>query len=358
MIKFSIITVVYNARNTIERTINSVLNQNYENTEYIIIDGGSTDGTIDVIQKYIDRLTVFVSEKDNGIFDAMNKGVGYASGDVIGFINSDDWYHSDVFYRINELFRVDDFDIICGSFQNVIDGELATIEKASKPSDKIRVFFPYCHQAIFAKHDLFSKVGLFDLKYRLGADYDWILRCYLDGAKIKTTDIIIACFSKNGRSMGDFSTGLKECKAIALKHDKNFKSKHKEIINDYYDNRIAFIDALTTLENNNENKVSISDKYYWDKGCFIWGTGIWGIRAARALLMLKINILGFIDSYKSRDSVFGIDVFKPETVNKDSLVIIAAPDYYDEIRNSALIHGFASCNIVSVFELFKETRNV
>ena len=358
MIKFSIITVVYNARNTIEKTINSVLNQNYENTEYIIIDGGSTDGTIDVIQKYKDRLAVFVSEKDRGIFDAMNKGVGYASGDVIGFINSDDWYNNDVFSKINESFMIKDFDILCGSFQNVINGEMATIEKASKPDDRIRVFFPYCHQAIFAKRYLFNKVGLFDLKYRLGADYNWVLRCYLNGAVIKTTDIIIAYFSKNGRSMGNFSMGLRECKAIALEQDKNYKSEYKEKICDYYDKRIVFIDALTNLENGEKINVYFNDEYDWEKGCFIWGTGIWGIRVAKALQMMKLSVLGFIDSNKSRDFVCDIEVFTPETVRKDVLIIIAAPDYHDEIKSCALKQGFNSNNIMSVFDLFKETINV
>ena len=91
--KVSIITVVYNGAKTIEHTIQSVLNQSYKNIEYIIIDGLSTDGTQKIIEKYIDSISYFVSEKDNGLYDAMNKGIQKATGSMIGIINSDDWYN-------------------------------------------------------------------------------------------------------------------------------------------------------------------------------------------------------------------------------------------------------------------------
>ena len=90
--KVSIITVCYNSAKTIEHTIKSVAGQDYGNIEYIIIDGGSTDGTLDIIDRYKDKISVLVSEPDEGIYDAMNKGISIASGELIGMINSDDWY--------------------------------------------------------------------------------------------------------------------------------------------------------------------------------------------------------------------------------------------------------------------------
>lgn len=95
MIKVSIITVVYNGVKNIEQTIKSVLHQTYSNIEYIVIDGGSTDGSLDIIKKYSDSISYWVSEADKGIYDAMNKGISKATGDLIGIINSDDWYEPD-----------------------------------------------------------------------------------------------------------------------------------------------------------------------------------------------------------------------------------------------------------------------
>lgn len=95
-LKISIVTVSYNAAKTIEQTIKSVINQTYSNIEYIVIDGGSTDGTVDIIRKYEDRIAYWVSEPDGGIFDAMNKGIKVATGEVVGIINSDDWYEHDL----------------------------------------------------------------------------------------------------------------------------------------------------------------------------------------------------------------------------------------------------------------------
>ena len=109
----SVITVSYNAVTTIEQTILSVINQTYSNIEYIIIDGGSTDGTVDIIRKYADRIAYWVSEPDKGIYDAMNKGTKKANGEYIAFLNSDDWYELDAVSIIaqfadgkNDLYQV------------------------------------------------------------------------------------------------------------------------------------------------------------------------------------------------------------------------------------------------------------
>jgi len=101
----SIITVVLNGRKTIEQTILSVRNQSYANIEYIIIDGGSTDGTINIIEKYSEGVDFWISESDNGLYDAMNKGIGYANGELIGLLNSDDYYESDAVSRVIEAYK-------------------------------------------------------------------------------------------------------------------------------------------------------------------------------------------------------------------------------------------------------------
>ena len=104
--KISIITVVFNGVKTIEQTILSVISQKYENMEYIIIDGGSTDGTIDIIKKYEDKIAYWISEADQVIYDAMNKGIDKSTGDIIGILNSDDFYDKDIMDRINNVFML------------------------------------------------------------------------------------------------------------------------------------------------------------------------------------------------------------------------------------------------------------
>ena len=108
----SIITVVRNARKTIEQTINSVLSQTYKNIEYIIIDGASTDGTQEVIKKYENQLTYSVSEVDQGLYDAMNKGIQHARGDIIGIINSDDWYECNAIQKVVDVFEKCDTKLV------------------------------------------------------------------------------------------------------------------------------------------------------------------------------------------------------------------------------------------------------
>jgi glycosyltransferase involved in cell wall biosynthesis len=117
--KISIITVCYNSQNTVESTIQSVLNQTYLNIEYIIIDGGSEDGTKDIINKYLDKIAKYVSESDKGIYDAMNKGITLATGEIIGFLNSDDiFFDNDIVLKIASLFT--EFKLLDSVFGDII----------------------------------------------------------------------------------------------------------------------------------------------------------------------------------------------------------------------------------------------
>ncbi len=354
MIKISVVTVVFNAVDTIEKTINSVLNQDYDNIEYVIIDGGSTDGTIEVINKYRNLIDVFVSEKDNGIYDAMNKGVRYTTGDVVAFLNSDDWYNDNIFHYINDFFETEKCDMMCGAFQNVIDGELATVEKPKPVDEKLRVFFPYCHQAIFSKRELFKTVGLFDLNYKLGADYDWVLRCYLAGASISVTDYLIAFFSKNGRSMGNFSKGLRECKEIAYTHDKHSNGGYSKKISEYYDPRIIFIDNLSELEKGQREKIRLNETFDVNQDYYVWGTGMWAYRAVKALMLVGVNISGYIDTYRSKEYIDNLPVYEPSEIDSQVRVVISAPDYFNEIYEAALKMGFRQDRLLKIFDLFEE----
>ena len=173
--KVTIITVTYNCKNDIEETIKSVLNQDYENLEYIVIDGNSNDGTVDVIKKYQNRISDFISEPDNGIYDAMNKGLKIATGQWINFMNSGDTFNnnhvvSDIFHNNREITNK---KIIYGKTISVKnDGTVKeTFVDINKLPDIINWYQPYVHQSVFYNIDDKSDC-LYDLRYRICADYD------------------------------------------------------------------------------------------------------------------------------------------------------------------------------------------
>ena len=115
--KISIITVVKNSSNTIEKTIQSLLSQKYKNVEYLVIDGNSTDGTLEILNKYKENISLLISEEDKGIWNAMNKGVSLAKGDIIGFLNADDIYYENSLNIVNEYFNKNEIDFLFGSVE-------------------------------------------------------------------------------------------------------------------------------------------------------------------------------------------------------------------------------------------------
>lgn len=176
MKKLTIVTVTYNAKNVLEDTIKSVLSQNQFLIEYIIIDGGSQDGTIEIIKKYEDKISFWKSEKDNGIYDAMNKSLFYATSEWICFMNAgDEFYNNEV---VNEIFSNDNFstfDIIYGNHAYIKNG----IQIVKTPLNLRHIWkrMPICHQSIFTKTNVLKKYP-FNLKYKYASDYDFILNYY------------------------------------------------------------------------------------------------------------------------------------------------------------------------------------
>jgi len=182
--KISIITVCYNSAATIEFAINSVLSQTYPAIEYIIIDGGSCDDTIDIIKSFGKSIATVVSEPDNGIYDAMNKGIRSATGDVIGILNSDDLYaDNNVINDVMKCFLNDpDLDILYGDLVYVKKKDLTKVVRKWKSKTYYKNFFEDAnvppHPALFLRSCVYQKEGLFDLKYKLAADYEFMLRIF------------------------------------------------------------------------------------------------------------------------------------------------------------------------------------
>ena len=201
--KISIITVVYHAADTIEQTIRSVVEQDYPNIEYIIIDGGSTDGTLDVIKKYEDRIAYWVSEPDKGIYDAMNKGLSAATGDYIYYLGADDCLYASnsISQAASCLGEAPEIDVLCASVMMVDAGNrMEKIYSSDFSEEDVMSGYNTPHQGMFVRRELLQKYR-FDTSYRIAADYKNFLKFYLDqDISLKTTDLVVAYYANDGIS--------------------------------------------------------------------------------------------------------------------------------------------------------------
>jgi glycosyltransferase involved in cell wall biosynthesis len=184
MIKVSIITAVFNRESTIERCVLSVLQQKYENIEYIVVDGKSTDGTMTILNGYSGRVTKIVSEKDLGIYDALNKGLSMATGDVIGFLHSDDYYANDtVVGEIASALESNDCDLVYADLdffhQNTPDKSTRFYSSSFFKPWMMRFALQPAHPTVYARKALYDRVGNFNLNYKISADFDWLLRSFV-----------------------------------------------------------------------------------------------------------------------------------------------------------------------------------
>lgn len=178
--KISIITVCYNAEHTIGDTILSVINQDYNDIEYIIIDGDSVDNTVQIVTKYIDHVNLFISEKDNGIYDAINKGIKASSGDIIGLLNADDeFFNSNVVTTIaNSFINQPELDSVIGDvvFFNKFN---KITRKYSSNNWSTKMFewgFMPAHPSFYCRKTIFDKLGYYDSHFKIAADYELLIR--------------------------------------------------------------------------------------------------------------------------------------------------------------------------------------
>jgi glycosyltransferase involved in cell wall biosynthesis len=190
-LKVSIVTVCYNSESFIKDAIDSVINQIYDDIEYIIIDGASTDKTVDIVKSYGKKITKFISEPDKGIYDAMNKGIKMASGDIIAILNSDDFYASNnVIEKIVKEFQKDNtVDAIYGDLWVVFRNETSKIKRRYEAKrfniKSLEYGIMPGHATIFIKKTIYEKYGLYKTDYKIAADFDLIVRTFYT-QKIKT----------------------------------------------------------------------------------------------------------------------------------------------------------------------------
>lgn len=195
--KVSIITPCYNAADTITRTLDSIKAQTVKPFEYLIIDGGSTDGTVEIAKAH-PAVTYVVSERDNGIADAFNKGIRLSSGDIIGIINADDWYEPDAIANALKAFEDPSIGVFHGALQ-YWDGQ-KKCECFYPNMDKLHKEMTLNHPTVFVRKSVYDTLGGFDLSYKYAMDYELLLRFATHGVQFVQTDATIANMSLSGVS--------------------------------------------------------------------------------------------------------------------------------------------------------------
>jgi glycosyltransferase len=183
-LKVTIITVVYNNYKYIESALKSVTLQDYPNIEYVVIDGGSTDGTLDILNMYSNKISIMVSEPDEGIYDAFNKGLKYSTGDIVGFLNSDDLFETDhTISLLVDAFTREDIDGVYGNLNYVDQQDVNHFTRHWKSShySKWKIWNGWAppHPTFYLKKSVYNQIGTYNSTYRIAADYDLILRVLL-----------------------------------------------------------------------------------------------------------------------------------------------------------------------------------
>ncbi len=213
--KISIITVTYNREETLRETIESVLSQDYAPVEYIIIDGASTDDSLTIINEYAEKISKIVSEPDKGAYDALNKGIQMASGDIIGFLHSDDIFADrHILSSVAERFANHDIDVLYGDIKIMKKKNSHKVlrswkSKEFKPQNLKSGWSPP-HTSLFMRKEVYEKVGGFDTHLKIAADYEFILRVFknLSPKKVSYLSLPLVLMKSGGLSNNGFSTVL------------------------------------------------------------------------------------------------------------------------------------------------------
>jgi glycosyltransferase involved in cell wall biosynthesis len=212
--RITLITVSYNSCKTISDTIGSVLRQSYPNIEYIIVDGASTDGTIDIIRSFGDKVSKFKSERDTGIYDALNKGISLATGEIIGILNSDDFfYDNNVIQKVAEAFSEGEIDAIYGDVLFVDRNDITKVtrqysSKYFNPA-KFRYGFMPAHPSFYCKRKLFERFGYYKTDYKIGADFELLLRFMLiNHIKCRYLNMSMVYMRTGGASTKSFRSNI------------------------------------------------------------------------------------------------------------------------------------------------------
>ena len=226
-VKFTIITVSFNSKKTIEKTIRSVLNQTYQNYEYLIIDGKSDDGTVEIIREFeqkFDGKLNWISEEDDGLYYAMNKGIEKSSGDIIGIIHSDDWFEKNTLEIISNEYKKNSNCVFYGLLKvwnNNRETHIYSNNHYFLPNVMIQ------HPTVFIPKKIYEKNGLFNTDYKIAADYDLMLRLYYSKVDFIQIERVLANFSTGGLSGNNREL---EKEIVKIKREHKIYSNKKAIL--------------------------------------------------------------------------------------------------------------------------------
>lgn len=216
-VKFSIITVTYNAEHSLEKTVKSVIQQSYPNIEYIVVDGASTDGTVEILKAYNNKITKWISEPDKGVFDAMAKGIQMATGEYIGFLDSGNWYiNSHVLKSIAEELRQGTAFLSTSYIHEKNNGWKITYPDSEFQHLYLR-FDVFLHSA-FVKKEVFTQYGLPSSTYRCSGDHEFVLRLYTKGVPLSTSETVTIYYEDGGISSDPRKIAYKEDREIAVRY--------------------------------------------------------------------------------------------------------------------------------------------
>lgn len=327
-IKVSIITPCLNSEKTIRNTIESVLKQTYENIEYIIVDGASSDGTISIIEEYVpsfrDRMR-YISGKDNGIYDAMNKGIMQAAGDVIGIINSDDWYEPGAVEQAVKCFDSTDADAVYGEMW-------VTDENGNREYHTIHSLFPP-HPSVFIRYEIYQKYGMFDTKYRIAADRELLLRFMVREVRFQCVDKIFSNFRRTGISNRNILLRASETYEINLKY---FGKCSEDILNkdDIEESYSRSMMVYVSDKNPQVVRKILSERCNLSDGLIIFGAGSCGIELETILRKCGVRVHFFVDNDERKWNLekHGIQIYSPEILRYSyGHVLITATRYQKDI---------------------------
>lgn len=348
--------VCYNSAKTIEQAILSVLEQSYDNIEFIIIDGNSDDGTQEIIRKYQDKIAYWISEPDTGIYNAMNKGIRCATGDIISFLNSDDWYEQDALERVETYFRLYDYEILAAQVAQITGERRYARVKYIEPNDEsIHLKVEYHHQGMFAKKTVFDDVGVFNEAYRIAADYDWILRVHNSGRKIYCVPDVVANFRMDGVSIREKYERFVEYRIVTLSNVGEHGEELRDKIEEYYEEIIKQhkYDMVYQEKWMDETEL-LRTLFKTDKPYYIWGIGYYGELCYKLLRRLNIEIEGFIDNNYQNNSIYGFEVLAPINIKDNIKILISTYKYENEIIGQLEKMGVQEERIVKFSEIQKD----
>lgn len=351
----TIITVSLDSKKTIERTIKSVIEQTYPDIEYIVVDGGSTDGTVDIIKKYESNISVWVSEPDKGIYDAINKGIMMSTGEIIGIINSDDWYERDAVENAVIAMEKNNAEMVCGNVvMHYKSGKSRILSPRLNEDPLYGNIIP--HPSVFARSALYEEEGLYDVNYSIAADYKWMMGCIKKKHKIVCLDKAIAHFSDGGVSNTyHYDTIFQSAKIVKEFLDSLNSSVNSEEIINYWNERIQRAKGDDEMHRGSKKTISYLQRILKEP-VVVWGTGHYGELMSGLLEQAQIKIDSFLDSDSSKVGSRFMDysIKEPgsDLKGKQLLIAIDMPD--DEMIKLIESKGYNCSECISIRQLQRE----